>query len=359
MGFRGIQALIDADEARPRGFEAAALPEAEREALCRALLAEFGVTKVIPRDGELIHGCVLPFGQHKNQGRNPTASLNWKKLVYKCVGSCDAGGGLLWFIGLCRGTSGTDARKWLDKQTGTGGEEQTLASLLAYFDMVYSKQRTVLAPIPHMSASVLDPWLVIHPYLTEVRGIPETNVIQFRVGYGHFEIRFGQGLIPSDRIVIPHFWRGTLVGWQSRRLIDDGTPKYVASPEFPKDQTIFNYQPGEPAVLVESPISVVAKEHVVHMEATFGSAVTDKQMKLLTMHPFVTLFFDNDLAGWKTTRHVAEALEPYSVVRVVENPWIADADELPDHEVERLVATAVPYPTWREPKVEELLRWTD
>lgn len=346
MGFRGIQALIDAEAARPKGFEAATLPEFEREQLCRDLLAEFGVTKIIARDGELIHGCVLPFGQHKDQSRNPTGSLNFKKLVYKCCGSCDAGGGLLWFIGLCRGTSGTDARKWLDSQTGTGGEEQSLSSLLAYFDAVYSKEREAPPPIPHMSASILTPWLAIHPYLTEVRGIPETNVMQFMTGWNP----------ETNRIVIPHFWKGTLVGWQTRRLINDGTPKYLSSPDFPKDQTVFNYDAAATMpVVVESPMSVLSKSHLAPMEATFGASITDRQIKLLSMHPTVTLFFDNDEAGWKATHHVAQALEPYSVVNVVDNPWAADPADLDDAEYERLVGEAMPYPLWSPPS--ELLKW--
>lgn len=340
MDFRGIQALVELDQQRGQGFEPGTLPEQEREALCRNLLAEFGVTKINARDGELIHGCVLPFGQHKDQSRHPTGSLNYKKLVYKCVGSCDAGGGLLWFIGLCRGSSGTEARKWLNSQTGTGGEEQTLASLLAYFDMVYSKERQVLEPIPHMSAGVLTPWMMIHPYLTEMRGIAEANVVRFSVGWNP----------DTNRIVIPHFWKGRLVGWQTRRLVDDGSPKYVSSPDFPKDQTIYNYRPGEHAVLVEAPITVVSKENVGHFEATFGATVTDRQVKLLSMHESITLFFDNDPAGWKATERLANGLASYSVVNVVDNPWNADAGDLSEGEVVRLVDSAVPYSLWTPPK---------
>ncbi len=358
MGFRGIQALIEAEEARPKGFEAAMLPEAEREQLCRALLSEFGVTRVLNRDGELIHGCVLPFGQHKDQSRNPTASLNYKKLVYKCVGSCDAGGGLLWFIGLLRGSSGTEARKWLDQQTGTGGEEQSLSSLLAYFDAVYNKERAVPEPIPQMSPSVLAPWLVIHPYLTEVRGIPEPNIIKHQVGYGTIGIRMGarpSDVVKSERIVIPHFWRGSLVGWQSRRLLEDGTAKYVNSPQFPKDQTIYNYDPATSPVVVESPMSVVSKTHLGPIEGVFGASITERQVKLLSLHPKVTIFFDNDEAGWKATAHLAAGLENFSLVHVVENPWAADPADLPDDVYTALVESAVPYYLWSPPK--ELLRW--
>lgn len=323
-------------------FEAALLPDAEKERLCRQLLAEFGVTHIrIGGDGEeLIHGCVLPFGKHSNQHSEPTASLNWKKLVYRCLGSCDAGGGLLWFIGMCRGTSGTDARKWLDDETGLGPDEQSLGALLAYFDAVYNPRVCQRPPMPKMSASVLDPWLAIHPYLTEVRGIPEANIIQHRVGWDP----------QSNRIVIPHFWKGDLVGWQTRRLAKDGSPKYKASPDLPRENTIFAYDATRPhAVAVESPMSVVAKCHVLPLEATFGNAVTPRQVRLLSQHQRVTLFYDNDEAGWKATEQVGEGLQPYCDVRVAENPWNEDVAGLPDEVVVDLVRDAIPWALWKRP----------
>lgn len=323
-------------------FEQALLPDSEKERLCRQLLAEFGVTRIrVGGDGEeLIHGCVLPFGRHSNQSAEPTASLNWKKLTYRCLGSCDAGGGLLWLIGLCRGTSSKEARRWLDQETGLGAEGQSLGSLLDYFDAVYHPQATTRAPIPKMSTTVLEPWLVIHPYLTEIRGIPEENIVKHRVGWDP----------KANRIVIPHFWRGDLVGWQTRRLVKDGTPKYKASPDLPRDETIFNYDArAAHAVVVESPMSVVAKTHLGHFEATFGNAVTPRQQKLLAVHDRVTLFYDNDEAGWSATEKLGAALQPYCDVRVAANPWNEDAGGLPDEVVAALIADAVPWSLWDRP----------
>lgn len=334
-------------------FEAALLPDTEKERLCRSLLAEFGATRIkVGGDGEeLIHGCLLPFGKHKNQDVEPTASLNWKKLVYKCLGSCDAGGGLLWFIGLCRGTSGNDARRWLDSETGLGADGMSLSALLSYFDSVYNPQHCMAPPMPKMNASVLDQWLAIHPYLTEIRGIPEANVMKHRVGYGTFRVRRGEDWVDSERIVIPHFWRGTLVGWQTRRLLKDGTPKYQSSPDLPRESTIYAYDPTRPhVVVVESPMSVIAKSHVLPLEATFGNAVTPKQTRYLSHHPRVTLFFDNDEAGWTATEKVGEALQPYCDVRVADNPWNEDVAGLPDEVVADLVRDAVPWSLWNRPK---------
>jgi DNA primase len=330
-------------------FEAALLPDADKERLCRSLLAEFGVTRIrVGGDGEeLIHGCVLPFGKHQHQDAEPTASLNWKKLVYKCLGSCDAGGGLLWFIGLCRGTSGNEARKWLDSETGMGADGMSLSALLSYFDAIYSPKLCTAPPMPKMSVAVLDRWAYIHPYLTEIRGIPEANVVRYRVGWDP----------DANRIVIPHFWKGSLVGWQTRRLLKDGSPKYKASPDLPRESTIFDYDPArDHAVIVESPMSVVAKSHVLPLEATFGNAVTPKQIRYLSHHPRVTLFFDNDEAGWTATEKVGEALQAYCDVRVADNPWNEDVAGLPDEVVAELVRTAIPWSLWSRPKQVKIWR---
>lgn len=329
------------------GFgEYAVLSDFQKEELCRTLLSEFGVSNITrsTSNGELIHSCCLPFGLHKNGDLNPSASLNYKKLTYSCLG-CGNSGGLLWFIGVCRGISSTNARGWLVNYTGAG-DPGSLAQLLEFFDAVYTPRKNDKSPIPKFSEKILDNWRFIHPYLTEIRKIPEEVLIQFNVGWNP----------EKNRIVLPHFWKGNLVGWQTRRLTDDGTPKYLSSVDFPKKQTLYNYQPSEPVVVVESVISVLSK-HIVcsRMEATFGMELPDKQVQLLTAHPKVTLFFDNDPAGWKATESVGKKLLPYTDVRVVDNPWSADAADVDKITFLDLVSNAVPFEIWQPPM--EVKEW--
>lgn len=370
MAFRtGTAPLAEIAQRRGSGevFEAGLLPDAEKERLCRSLLADFGATHVRPGgDGELIHGCLLPFGNHRDQDRNPTASLNYKKLTYNCLG-CGAGGGLVWLIGLCRDESGTQARKWLEDQTGTGADEQSLASLMQFFDAVYNPARSIDPPMPRMNAKILSPWMAIHPYMTdpkpEGRGIPEQTLMDYRVGYGVMRCRIDSDsekpvYIQSHRIVIPHFWKGNLVGWQTRRLAKDGTPKYLSSPDLPKDRTIYGYDAkAKRTVAVEAPMSVLSKAHLdPHIEGTLGAKVTERQVRLLAMHPQIVLFFDNDEAGWNATQKVGEALEPYSTVWVVDNPFNADPADLDDQTYLSLVENPMPFSLWRRP--ETLLPWS-
>lgn len=327
---------------KPKPFTEGSLPDADKERLCRDLLNEFGAQNVKKMNSELIHSCVLPFNGHRNGDRNPSARLNYRKLTYICSG-CGNSGGLLWFIGSCRGQTTPQARSWLNKQAKTGGlgeGEEGLSALLRYFDELWTHADSGPPPLPRMDPKVLIPWMLIHPYLTEIRMIPEENLLRFNVGYNP----------DLDRIVVPHFWKGNLVGWQTRRLSNDGTPKWQMSPDFPKHETLFNYDRDMPAVVVEAPLSVVSKCHVLEgMEATFGATVTDGQVKLLRQHPKIVLFFDNDQAGWKATREVGNALLDYSPVWAVDNPWAADPADMDDRTVADLVAKAVPFATWQEP----------
>lgn len=338
------------------GFALAAMPLVQKRDLARQLLAEFGVEKVTERGHELIHSCCLPFGGHKHGDANPSASLNFEKLTYNCLG-CGNSGGLLWFIGVCRGEDTDRSRQWLEVQLGHDDSDEGVAKLLAWIDAMYSGDSRVTQTIPKMAASTLTGWLKLHPWVTEVRHIPAEVAMAFQVGFGEFRVPLDDDRwVTSQRIVLPHFWRGDLVGWQTRRLTDDGTPKYLGSADFPKDLTIFNYQPKHSVVVVESMMSVLSKHHVdPHIEATFGAKVTDRQIQLLASHPGVTLWFDNDDAGWSATERVGDALSAYCPVWVVPCPYAADVGDLDVDTYQELLAQRIPYPLWTPPT--SLLPW--
>jgi hypothetical protein len=90
----------------PRSSESfaiySAMPDAQKRQLCIDLLEEFGGEVVQETaKGELRHRCTLPLGLHTDRD-SVTASINYKKLVFKCY-VCDAKGGLLWWIATNRG----------------------------------------------------------------------------------------------------------------------------------------------------------------------------------------------------------------------------------------------------------------
>lgn len=329
-------------------FEPVLLPDEVKRDLCLGLLEEFGA-HVHESGGELIHGCMI--GVHHDQRRNPTASLNYESLTFHCFG-CQASGGILWFIATVRGCTTAEALEWLNGQTGLGGRELDVETLMSYFDALYRGK--VSEPIPTYSDQMLEPWRAVHPYLTDPveqggRGIPEQTVAELGFGYApQYEVSEG---VFSERIVLPHYWRGKLVGWQTRRLTDDGTAKYLSSPGFPKDRTIYHYDPrAERTVVVEAMLSVASKTHLAHCEATFGASLADEQVVLLAKHSQVVLFMDNDLAGWESTERLGDELSRTGVVMAVENPWSADPADLSDEDFVALVSNAVPYSIWGRPR---------
>lgn len=367
-------------------FEAVHLPDPSKRALCQELLDEFGArtSRVSDKTGEMIHGCLVAPELHRDQDRNPTASLNYLKLTYNCLG-CGSSGGLLWFIATCRGETSVAARTWLEKTAGLGGHVMELEAMLRFLDNIYA--RPEVAPIPSFSVKLLDAWAYDHPYMTEARGVSPETCKKFQVGWDP----------TTDRVVIPHFWKGKLVGWQTRKMPGEwrssewvplpprkdgeermdvhsgapGSPKYHSSPDFPKDVTIFNYQPVLPtAVVVESMASVLRHDDLFHMEATFGAKVTATQIKRLVKHERVILWMDNDTAGWravegkpevKPTKEkpqgeervpgMAEQLARYIDVFIVNSPWSQDAGDLPAEEAKALVDAAVPWSVWKRPEV--------
>lgn len=304
--------------------------------LVAGLLEEFGARHISLQGEEMHHSCVLPLGMHKNGDTSPSASINVRSLVMNCF-VC-GGGSLMWWVAVMRGTSVANARGWLE--TKQGESTRNLSDLLAFFDATYNPEREGASPLPSYSPNVLKPWLMIHPYMTEVRKIPVDTLKHFRIGFD----------LQTNRVVIPHFWKGKLVGWQTRRVVADGTPKFLNSPDFPKATTIWNYQPHRPVVLTEAVISVLSKWHVIpDLETTFSASVSERQLRQLASHPRVVLFYDNDEPGWKTTERVGEALIRHTDVRVVDNPWAADPADLTDDDFQKLVDNAVPFGIWRRP----------
>jgi hypothetical protein len=324
------------------------LSDPDKKAMAIDLLSEFGSRVARETGDELIHSCVLPFGFHANGDRNASASLNWRKMLYNC--HVCGGGSLFWLISNCRGdTTLAQARQWTEGKANFTDEE-SFANFTNYLDGLLNPEPDAPPPpIPHYNAAVLKPWMKIHPYMTEIRKVPIENCIKHQIGWDG-----------DNRIVFPLFWKDKLVGWQTRRIVDDGSPKCKFSPDFPRWQTLYNSDvKADRLIIVESQMSVVAKTHMepeFGFIGTFGSEVTKEQIRLLAGLDRVTLWFDNDNAGWKATRNVAESLIDYIPVSVVNSPWAEDpGDGLDDDIVRELIQGAVPYGSWAPP--DEVLSW--
>lgn len=333
------------------------MPENMRLDLCQDLLDGAGARNIRVNEdrGEIVHNCVMPW---HNESR-PSASLNFRKMVYKCLG-CGAQGGILWFVATINGLDGDKAREWLAGQTGFGGKEFELGPLLQYLDALDEAvaEKKVRPVTPVYSDKVLAPWDQIYPGLTtgvpdlniKGRGIPEQNLIDARVGWD----------MNAMRVIIPHWWKDRLVGWQSRRIVSDGTPKYVSTPDFPRDSTLYRPPSGKRVVVVESPMSQLRHAHHLPVAGTFGFVLTEQQIALLKDYPEIIFFPDNDKAGWKTVEGwiddqgtyrpgAAQTLAAYSNVRVVQHDWAGDPGDYDEDYASDQVDAAVPLWIWEKP----------
>lgn len=332
------------------------LNEDDRREKCLALLDELEVeAQINERTGELTFSCPLPNGLHRKGDRNPSAGLNWLKLTFNCFG-CNESMGILDFI--------------------TNTTNRTRAQAMDFMmDGAVARQPGYVAPrryepqTKHDLSELERFYERRHSYLRE-RGLPEANLAKHEIGYDPI----------STRVVIPVFQieetydkargiEGTkrnLLGWQTRRIMEsDGTPKYLTSKGLKIGQVLYNadrfhdvdrWRGLEAIVVVESPLSVVAKSHLDEQGycfvATFGAPSKTQCRQLANLYDPVVLWFDSDPAGVQDTLTAGEALQAQKVnVFVVVNPYEVDVDELPDETVIDLLEGAIPYEEWKASQI--------
>lgn len=147
------------------------------------------------------------------------------------------------------------------------------------------------------------------------------------------------------RLMIPiRDARGRTIAFGGR-IIGDGTPKYLNSPETPlfeKGRTLFNLDRAAPAarkagrvIAVEGYLDVIAlaQAGIAEAVAPLGTALTEHQLHMLwRMADRVILCFDGDAAGIKAARRAAERalplLQPGKSLAIVRLPGGMDPDDL-------------------------------
>lgn len=302
-----------------------------------------------------------------HEERTPSFTVSPERQTYRCFG-CGAHGTVIGFLmehdrlGFREAIAELAARHGLQLPS-EGGPDQArqrddntpLYTALEQADRFY---RDALRNHPKRQAAV--------EYLRQ-RGISGEIAAQFGIGFAppgwdnllnHLsELRpaINAGLIIEregktydrfrDRITFPiHDRRGRVIGFGAR-VVTDGEPKYLNSPESPvfqKGREIYGLYHALRSqsrltrlIVVEGYMDVIAltQAGISGAVATLGTATTREQaLLLLRSAPEVVLCFDGDSAGQTAALRAAEnllpALQGDRQVRVMMLPQGSDPDEL-------------------------------
>ena len=286
-----------------------------------------GVGELIENGDEYIHSCPLPFGMHKNGDRNPSASINKDTFLFNCF-TC-GGGSIIWLVQHCMNVDRIGAVSILKNEVADL-KVISVEDFIEKLEGVFSHDKTGHAEVPHYSDNLLRRWEGPCEYLT-VRGVSEAVQRAMRTGVesGRSEIAKspeGDSMVTLDRVVLPHFMKGKLVGWVARKIQDvPGVPKYRNSKGFPRGAWLYNLDDAKQfdhVYVVESPMSVLVLKSrgINNVVATFGAKVDAQQIGLLRNFSKVTIFMDGDLPGRNAACNLVEQLKLYTKVAVIETP---------------------------------------
>lgn len=278
-------------------------------------------------NGNDVGHCPDPWGMHKNGDTTGKFAIHREKKVFNCW---VCGGGTLLSLAMALwdlAEPDAVARLWqLAAEPTDERFEEEIDDLLRD-----ERRREPIAP--WFNEHVLDRFekgietTPLWDWCIE-RGISEEVCDEHRVTFDHAAVKVSKrGRYEGPGIILPHFWSGRLVGWQTRWLEpDDVRPpwvqKYNNTLDFPKRWTIYNYEKvylsHDPIVVVESvPTALMVESCGFPCVAVFGASVTPEQLSYLrACQQGLILAPDNDKPGMEFLSKAIPYLERYVDVRV-------------------------------------------
>ena len=301
---------------------------------------------------------LCPFHSEKT----PSFSVAPDKQIYHCFG-CGKGGGVINFIMEIENLSFPDAVAFLARRANMPLPEEAQSE--------DTSRRARLLQLNRDAARFF------HETLKSPQGAPAQDYIRRRAISPAMVTRFGLGFAPDswdslanamrkkgysdqgmfeaglvkhgksggvydafrNRLMFPVIdGRGSVIGF-SGRILGDGEPKYLNSPETPvfsKSHNLFGLNLAKKSkngyiILVEGNIDVVSL-HQAGFDgavASLGTSLTGEQARLISRYTNeVILCYDSDEAGRKAASRAIGILEKLDLkVRVLQVPGAKDPDE--------------------------------
>ena len=286
---------------------------------------------------------LCPFHQEKT----PSFSVNSEAQIFHCFG-CGVGGNVFTFIMRMEGISFPEAVRTLADSAGiTLPEENEDTERLRDKEALIFANKIADELFRETLADAVR-GKVARAYLNG-RGFTEESIEIFQIGYApkswdallnrarqqslSTEIVLRAGLAVKnesgrlydrfrDRITFPiHNLNGQVVAFGARRLAEDGSPKYINSPEteiYQKRQMLYGLRQGRGEIRAKERVIVVegytdlirlAMGGIRNTVATSGTALTEAHARLLRRYTSTaTLLYDSDSAGASAALRGAEQL---------------------------------------------------
>ena len=311
------------------------------------------------RSGQNLFG-LCPFHSEKT----PSFSVNPDRQIYHCFG-CGKGGSVISFIMEIENLSYPDAVRFLARRAGMTVPEDE-------YDATAGKRERMLAlnrdAARFFYAQLSEPCGAAARAYIEKRGISPKMVTSFGLGAAPDEWRaltdamlqkgytkpelLSAGLVRAskkgdggvydtfrNRLMFPVIdVRGSVIGF-SGRILDDGEPKYMNSPEtlvYSKSHNLFALNLAKKSklgyiILSEGNIDVVSL-HQAGFDcavASLGTSLTPEQARLISRYTSeVVIAYDGDEAGQKASQRAISILQQLDLkVRVLRVTGAKDPDE--------------------------------
>ena len=316
-----------------------------------------GYVRLSKKSGSNMFG-LCPFHSEKT----PSFSVSPDKQIYHCFG-CGKGGGVINFIMEIENLGFRDAVEFLARRAGmqmpeeeNDKESQKRARMLALNkDAAHFFYEQLYSPAGRPGLEYMQGRRIGRAAATNfgLGFAPDTwdslrNAMKAK-GYTDFEL-FDAGLVRKgksggfydtfrSRLMFPVIdVRGNVIGF-SGRILGDGEPKYMNSPEtivFSKSHNLFALNLAKKSkcgyiILAEGNIDV-ASLHQAGFDsavASLGTSLTPEQARLLSRYTSeIVIAYDNDGAGQKASQRAIGILEKLEVrVRVLQMQGAKDPDE--------------------------------
>ena len=317
-----------------------------------------GYVRLNKKSGSNLFG-LCPFHSEKT----PSFSVSPDKQIYHCFG-CGKGGGVFNFIMEIENLTFPESVEFLAKRVGLQVPEENR-------DDPESRRREQLLKLNKDAGKLfykqfLSPAGAVAQDYAIRRELTPATVKKFGLGYAPDswdsltkamkELGYSEGLMLQaglvrkgkkggvydtfrNRLMFPVFdVRGNVIGF-SGRILGDGEPKYMNSPETPvfnKSKNLFGLNLAKKTklgyiILCEGNVDVVSLHQAGfdNAVASLGTSLTPEQARLISRYVNeVVIAYDGDSAGQKATARAISILEKLDVkVRVLTMTGAKDPDE--------------------------------